>query len=136
MVVALHGRDMACENQTRPHCVNQMRKTQSKPLAERHGRGTAWYVCISLKSVRQFSGLLKPTSGRHWDFGPAQSIWGAALQQEFLGPWSSSVGVIPPARHFQFIYTDAMCGPVQWGQLSWNSTTTGHNPYTPTTDSA
>jgi hypothetical protein len=33
---------MVCVNQTRPHCVNQMVKTQSKPLAERHGRGTAW----------------------------------------------------------------------------------------------
>jgi hypothetical protein len=33
---------MVCVNQTRPHCVNQMGKTQSKPLAERHGRGTAW----------------------------------------------------------------------------------------------
>jgi hypothetical protein len=29
-------------NQTRPHCVNQMVKTHSKPLAARHGRGTAW----------------------------------------------------------------------------------------------
>jgi len=29
-------------NKTRPHCVNQMGKTHSKPLAERHGRGTAW----------------------------------------------------------------------------------------------
>jgi hypothetical protein len=28
-------------NQTRPHCVNQMGKTHSKPLAARHGRGTA-----------------------------------------------------------------------------------------------
>jgi hypothetical protein len=28
---------MACVNQTRPHCVNQIGKTQSKPLAERHG---------------------------------------------------------------------------------------------------
>jgi hypothetical protein len=32
---------MACVNQTRPHCVNQTGKTQSKALAERHGRGTA-----------------------------------------------------------------------------------------------
>jgi hypothetical protein len=59
MVVAWHRRGMAYVNQTRPHCVNQMRKTQSKPLAARHGRGTAWarhgngmgtawYVCISL----------------------------------------------------------------------------------------
>jgi hypothetical protein len=36
------GRGMACVNQTRPHCVNQMGKTQSKPLAGRHDRGTAW----------------------------------------------------------------------------------------------
>ena len=34
-----HG--MASVNQTRPHCVNQMPKTHSKPLAARHGRGTA-----------------------------------------------------------------------------------------------
>ena len=33
---------MASVNQTRPHCVNQMGKTYSKPLAARHGRGTAW----------------------------------------------------------------------------------------------
>jgi hypothetical protein len=42
MVVVWHGRGMACVNQTRPHCVNQMEKTQSKPLAARHGRVTAW----------------------------------------------------------------------------------------------
>jgi hypothetical protein len=36
------GRGMACLNQTRPHCVNQMGKTQSKPLAALHGKGTAW----------------------------------------------------------------------------------------------
>jgi hypothetical protein len=28
---------MACVNQTWPHCVNQMGKTPSKSLAERHG---------------------------------------------------------------------------------------------------
>jgi hypothetical protein len=37
-----HWRGMACVNQTRPHCVNQMGKTQFKPLAERHGKGMAW----------------------------------------------------------------------------------------------
>jgi len=42
MVRAWHGRGMASVNQTRPHCVNQMRKIHSKPLAARHGRGTAW----------------------------------------------------------------------------------------------
>jgi hypothetical protein len=42
MVVAWHGHGMACENQTRPHCVNQMEKTQSEPLVARHGRGAEW----------------------------------------------------------------------------------------------
>ena len=37
MVRAWHGRGMASVNQTRPHCVNQMGKTHSKPLAARHG---------------------------------------------------------------------------------------------------
>jgi hypothetical protein len=36
------GAGMASVNQTRPHCVNQMGKTHSKPLAARHGTGTAW----------------------------------------------------------------------------------------------
>jgi hypothetical protein len=52
-VLARHGRGMACVNQTRSHCVNQMGKTQSKPLAARHGRRTAWtrhgngVVCVN-----------------------------------------------------------------------------------------
>jgi hypothetical protein len=36
------GCSMACVNQKRPHCVNQIGRTHSKPLATRHGRGTAW----------------------------------------------------------------------------------------------
>jgi hypothetical protein len=42
MVGAWQGHVMASVNQTRPHCVNQMGKTRSKPLGTRHGRGTAW----------------------------------------------------------------------------------------------
>ena len=42
MARAWHGRGMASVNQTRPHCINQMGKTHSKPLAARHGRGTVW----------------------------------------------------------------------------------------------
>jgi hypothetical protein len=38
MAWARHGK---CD-QTRPHCVTQMGKTHYKPLAARHGRGTAW----------------------------------------------------------------------------------------------
>jgi hypothetical protein len=44
IVVAWHGRGMACVNQTRPHCVNQMGKTQSKPLVARHGKDM---VCVN-----------------------------------------------------------------------------------------
>jgi len=36
MVRAWHGRGMASVNQTLPHCVNQMGKTHSEPLAARH----------------------------------------------------------------------------------------------------
>jgi hypothetical protein len=42
MTWARHGHGMANVNQTRPHCVNQMGKTHSKPLGARNGRGTAW----------------------------------------------------------------------------------------------
>jgi hypothetical protein len=48
-------------NQTGPHCVNQMRKTHSKPLAARHGRGTAWArhaMCESALNVREGNVLL------------------------------------------------------------------------------
>ena len=47
-----HG--MASVNQKRTHCVNQMGKTHSKPLAARtwqgNGMGTAFYVWIGLRS--------------------------------------------------------------------------------------
>jgi hypothetical protein len=60
-VVTWHGRGMACVNQTRPLCVNQMGKSQYKPLAVWYGRGAEWeqhgngmgttsYVWISLYS--------------------------------------------------------------------------------------
>jgi hypothetical protein len=49
-----HGTATACLNQTRPHCINQMGNTLSKPLTERQGRGTAWYMWISLKSFLKF----------------------------------------------------------------------------------
>jgi hypothetical protein len=37
MARAWHGLGMACVNQTWPHCVNQMGKTQTKPLATWRG---------------------------------------------------------------------------------------------------
>ena len=50
MVGARRGHGIVCVIQTRSHCVIQMRKTQSKSSATRHGRGTAWYGWISLYS--------------------------------------------------------------------------------------
>ena len=44
MVGARHGLGMASVNQTRPHCVNQMGKTHSEPLATRHERDT---LCVN-----------------------------------------------------------------------------------------
>jgi hypothetical protein len=42
MVGAWHGHSMASVNQTWPHCVNQMGKTHSKPLAAGHDMGAEW----------------------------------------------------------------------------------------------
>jgi hypothetical protein len=42
MVRAWRGHGMASVYQTRAHCVNQMEKTHSKPLAAQHDRGMAW----------------------------------------------------------------------------------------------
>jgi hypothetical protein len=49
MVRARHGRGMACMYKTRPHCVNQMEKTQSKHLAVRFGRERHGHdmVCVN-----------------------------------------------------------------------------------------
>ena len=58
MVRAWHGRGMASVNQTRPHCVNQMGKTHSKPLAARHGRGMAWARHAMCESALRLPGFL------------------------------------------------------------------------------
>ena len=63
MARAWHGRGMASVNQTRPHCVNQMGKTHSKPLEARHGRGTAWARHAMCESA--FMDLLHAVKLRH-----------------------------------------------------------------------
>ena len=65
-----HG--MTSVNQTRPHCVNQMGKTHSKPLVSRHGRGTAWErhaMCESAFTVSYVTGCSSspvPGKGNWW----------------------------------------------------------------------
>ena len=58
---------MGSVNQARPQCVNQMGKTHSKPLAARHGRGTAWArhaMCeLALKSRSELQGYVESGSG-------------------------------------------------------------------------
>jgi len=57
MVKAWQGRGMASVNRAWLHCVNQMGKTHSKPLAAQHGRGTAWArhaTCESAFTGHQF----------------------------------------------------------------------------------
>jgi hypothetical protein len=66
MAWARHGHGMASVNQTRPHCVNQIGKTHSKPLAERHGRVTTWAqhtMCESASTGHELSGAAV-TKGR------------------------------------------------------------------------
>ena len=48
---------MASVNQTLPHCVNQMGKTHPKPLAARHGKGTAWARHAMCESAFRVGGL-------------------------------------------------------------------------------
>jgi hypothetical protein len=49
---------MANVNQTRPHSVNQMRKTHSELLAARHGRETAWARHAMCQSAFRVGGQL------------------------------------------------------------------------------
>jgi hypothetical protein len=59
-----HG--MTCVNRTRPHCVNQMGKTRSKPLAARHGTGM---VCVNHTRPHYVNQMgkthSKPLAARH-----------------------------------------------------------------------
>jgi hypothetical protein len=50
--VAWQGNSTVCVNQTRLHCINQMGKTQSKALTERHGTCES-AVIVHCVAVRQ-----------------------------------------------------------------------------------
>ena len=77
MVRARHGRGMASVNQTRPHCVNQMGKTHSKPLAVRHDRVTAWARHAMCESALMGTENLKPPRhGRQLEFKTVMSLKG------------------------------------------------------------
>jgi hypothetical protein len=65
---------MVCVNQTWPHCVNQMGKTQSKPLAERHGNGK---VCVNQPLISTGSKKKEPryTCLKEVKASHSQRIW-------------------------------------------------------------
>ena len=58
MVGTWHGHGMASVNQTRPHCVNQMGKTHSKPLAARHGMARHGTARHGMAGQRHGNGML------------------------------------------------------------------------------
>ena len=92
MVGAGHGHGMASVNQTRPHCVNQMGKTHSKPLAARHGRGTAWARHATCESAFRIStGILD------WGSSGPSSVEKATVS---IVIWSRSSPFLSPS--FQF----------------------------------
>ena len=69
---------MASVNQTRPHCVTQMGKTHSKPLAARHARGTAWARHAMCESA-----LMIPNGWHKWRFW-IQRIFAQFTRRELL----------------------------------------------------
>ena len=91
MVGAWHGHDMASVNQTRPHCVNQMGKKNSKHLAARHGRGIgkAWaryrkgMGAAGERHAMCESALTGITSAHHWSL-----FWTRRICSSFPHPTS------------------------------------------------
>jgi len=79
MVRAWHGCGMASVNQTRPHCVNQMGKTHSKPLAARHGRRMACYVWIGLNLLTHVFISIYPFTGASQGCGDSHNNIQSAL---------------------------------------------------------
>ena len=74
MVGAWRGRGMAGVN---PHCVNQMGKTRPKPLAARHGRGTAWAryaMCESAFNLYEPESLPKNSAGNPTDVSDSKLL--------------------------------------------------------------
>jgi hypothetical protein len=79
-------------NQTRPHCVIQMGKTHSKPLAARHGRGTAWArhaMCESAfrRNVAHLSSRVKKST--EIDIDSLETSGSARTELYFKRPKSS-----------------------------------------------
>jgi len=145
MVGARHGHGMVCVDQTRPHCVNHMGKIQSKPLATRHGRGTAWArrglgvgtaccVWISLYTlsnrheygnIEQTTELLKPCNK-----GIKMNCWESFLQKQNIlstnrdlttltlcTNWHETLHFVIPTSGFSLLLTSTPHAPNQGKSL-------------------
>jgi hypothetical protein len=104
-LVAWQGNGMVCVNQTRPHNVNQMGKTQSNDLVERHGRGTAWEwhgMCESaltgLQLVKKFPAF----------YGTRRLITASTGASHLFQSWASLFHFIPP-HHTSWISILILC---------------------------
>ena len=75
-----HG--MASVNQTRPHCVNLTGKTHFKPLAARHGRGTAWARHAICKSA--LNRIQLPLCNLHFIFAIKQTPWPSSIRTLYM----------------------------------------------------
>ena len=89
MAWAWHG--MASVNQTRPHTVNQMGKTLSKPLAARHGRRTArarhgnGVLCVN-RPLYLYSPSVPSWHVIGWAF-TSRCVWGKGRVSYCYGRW-------------------------------------------------
>ena len=74
MFRAWHGRGVASVNQTRLHYVNRMGKTYSKPLAPRHGRGSAWARHAMCESALTVAFKLDSAGAEHSEIGRVAAV--------------------------------------------------------------
>ena len=99
---------MASVNQTRPHCVNQMGKTHSKPLAAGHGRGLPWarHMCESALNLL-FKSVPAPCMLRLYYYAvilckcPAWNFWLALNILRFSWLPSASPGNFRRTKKFK-----------------------------------
>jgi hypothetical protein len=99
MAWARHGHGMTSVNQTRPHCVNQMGKTNSKPLAARHGRVM---LCVNRSLMFQNTTRYRmvPVLIKHPDAYP--HLWQTLVTHTSFRPqvWPARSPELTPLEYF------------------------------------
>ena len=120
---------MASVNQTRPHCVNQMGKTHSKPLAARHSRGTAWArhaMCKSAFNVPlpaprcNLSYTLCLVTERPTDQAGLSSLFWKATDECSSFMWCSDYSAFAGMCLVPWLRVLAVDTPYLDGKQSWN----------------